>query len=1040
MQKDGFPTLNVNWGNTDDLLSLMSFFKEDFSIDWIIELTNLKTSEILTILEDFVKKGWLKRRRPGIYYFSRSKKQQEMSKLSLNDQGELHRTISRVLISTPMDAEMKARTLSHHLLEIPDIDFEECGWLKKAGDSFEKSYQLAQASKCYRKVLDNLSRFRLEEGELLFIETALRYSKIAGALQETTHVLSVLRLALEKAKKSNLMEYQVLLRMNLAKNEWYQARDDIAMSHFEEVRNIVDRLDNVQLLKKIHIFEEFFYFWQGRFREVLRCYEKFVPEVTRFPKGRFPLVGVEIAGLSYANIGQYSQGLGVLDALRLHTNGIGDHHMEAYPIGTIGLIMLDLLKKDEAYNHLQSGLELSIKTRNGWMEIVCRVALAVYYHLINDVKNSMYCLQEFMRRSSEVQINVWPHPFLMDICWAMEQGKLPSLSGISLRKEISRTLRTKNTYMKGIAYKYQALLERKQGAGSERILQTLSTSLSYLEESGARLEIAKAQLEVARQYLSSGEEEKAKEIGEKAGAFLLSLNNALIPADLQSVCKENLSGGEFLLKEILSLGQDMVNMKTSRDLVMQIISSVNRITGAERGAIFLGDASNLTLKASKNITPAQIIEPAFKESRRIIDEVAQTGKGYIKTRQQSTEPAAGMDQGTIRSVICVPMILRNKLKGVFYHDNRILGSVFKNSDLELLSFFAAQAAIALDNITAYEELQLLSQRLDEEKTYIQESFRTSASHVNIIGESVPIIRLLEQIHQVAQSEASVLILGETGVGKELVASAIHQNSPRKDKPFICVQCSALPESLLPSELFGHEKGAFTGALKRRIGRFELADQGTLFLDEIGDLPLEMQVRLLRVLETRQFERIGGSESINSDFRLITATNRNLKDEIDAGRFRMDLFYRLNVFPIIVPPLRERKQDIFPLVRHFINKYSKKAGKTFKDVSQKDIEIFLNYDWPGNVRELENIIERAVILSPAPIINFLGALPFEQKLQNESHIAMTLSEHERLHITRALQRTNWKVRGKGGAAELLNINPSTLAFRMKKLGILRPHKH
>jgi len=283
----------------------------------------------------------------------------------------------------------------------------------------------------------------------------------------------------------------------------------------------------------------------------------------------------------------------------------------------------------------------------------------------------------------------------------------------------------------------------------------------------------------------------------------------------------------------------------------------------------------------------------------------------------------------------------------------------------------------------------------------------------------------------------VLILGETGVGKELVAEAIVSNSSRREKPFITLNCSALSEKLIYSELFGHEKGSFTGADHRHIGRFEKAHGGTLFLDEIGDLPLDMQVRLLRVLETREFERVGGKETIHSDFRLITATNRNLEQEIKKGLFRSDLFYRINVFPIYIPPLREHLQDIPLLVDYFLKEQTNKKGKKYRIISEEEMLSLMQYHWPGNVRELKNSVERYVTTTHTKITDLLHWEHHPEPIQR--HSLITLQENERQHIEWALEQTQGKIHGPGGAAELLDINPNTLAFRIKKLGIKKPVK-
>ena len=321
-----------------------------------------------------------------------------------------------------------------------------------------------------------------------------------------------------------------------------------------------------------------------------------------------------------------------------------------------------------------------------------------------------------------------------------------------------------------------------------------------------------------------------------------------IPDELKSLINEP-ARGENLLEEILKLGQEVVTIRENKELVQYIMSTVNRVTGAERGAIFLlennASPSTVVLRASKNLTSEQIASPSFGTSMKMIEEVARTGKGRI-LGTDSTVDIVSRSREVTRSRICVPMILRDKLVGVLYHDNRLLSSAFRESDLELLSYFAALAAFALDNARAYEEIQQLNQKLEGEKLYYQEQQSQGISSDDIVGQSPAIKRVLAQVDQVASTDSTVLIFGETGVGKELVAMAIHRLSPRFDKPFIRVNCNVLPESLIQSELFGHEKGAFTGAIQRRIGRFELADGGTLLLDEIGDLPAEVQIRLLNV--------------------------------------------------------------------------------------------------------------------------------------------------------------------------------------------------
>lgn len=369
-------------------------------------------------------------------------------------------------------------------------------------------------------------------------------------------------------------------------------------------------------------------------------------------------------------------------------------------------------------------------------------------------------------------------------------------------------------------------------------------------------------------------------------------------------------------------------------------------------------------------------------------------------------------------------------------------NTFSENDLVLLKKISFQLSSVLANILAnqkigqqLEEINRYKQQLEEENHYFKEATATGYTYSDIIGTGEAMQKMFHLLGQVAYANSTVLILGETGTGKELVARAIHNSSPRKDKLMVKVNCAAMPASLIESELFGHEKGSFTGATERRIGKFELANKGTLFLDEIGEMPVDLQVKLLRALQEKEIERVGGRGPIKIDVRIIAATNRNLKKEVAEGRFREDLFYRLNVFPITLPPLRERKEDIPALASHFIGKYSRNAGRKEMSLSSKALKELMSYDWPGNVRELEHLLERSVLLTTGNVIKEID-LPviYKNNARENKDYSRTLAEMEREYIVEVLKRCNGKVYGPGGAAEVLGLRVSTLNSRIKKLGI------
>jgi formate hydrogenlyase transcriptional activator len=320
----------------------------------------------------------------------------------------------------------------------------------------------------------------------------------------------------------------------------------------------------------------------------------------------------------------------------------------------------------------------------------------------------------------------------------------------------------------------------------------------------------------------------------------------------------------------------------------------------------------------------------------------------------------------------------------------------------------------------------------------EDEIRSEPHFEEIVGRSAALQNALQQVEVVAPTDSGVLILGETGTGKELIARAIHNLSGRRDRPFIKLNCAAIPSGLLESELFGHERGAFTGAIMRKAGRFEVADKGTLFLDEVGDIPLELQPKLLRVLQEHEFERLGSTRTQQADVRVVAATHRNLKQMVEDGEFRSDLYYRLHVFPLFVPPLRERREDIPLLVRHFVDEYARRMNRQIETISPHTMEALTSYSWPGNVRELQNFIERAVILTPGSVLRPPLAELKEAVVETYSSELSTLEEMEREHVLRAIRASNWKIGGPNGAAARLGMKRTTLAYRIRKLNIpLRP---
>jgi transcriptional regulator with GAF, ATPase, and Fis domain len=394
---------------------------------------------------------------------------------------------------------------------------------------------------------------------------------------------------------------------------------------------------------------------------------------------------------------------------------------------------------------------------------------------------------------------------------------------------------------------------------------------------------------------------------------------------------------------------------------------------------------------------------------------------------------------SIRSYVNIPILIGESVNHVihvnsakservwpeeFFPRLRLLGEIFVNG-LE-------RKHMEEQLEEQFNEIEKLKQRLERENIYLREEVELLFEHTEIVGQSLAMKKVLTQAEQVARTDSTVLILGETGTGKELLARAIHKMSARKDRPLVTVNCASLPPTLIESELFGREKGAYTGAMSKMIGRFEIADGSTLFLDEIGELPLELQSKLLRVLEEGSFERLGSTKTLHVDVRLIATTNRELGREVKDGNFRKDLFYRLNVFPLVIPPLRERPEDIPSMVWAFVREFQKRMGKEIETISKKNMEALQSYSWPGNVRELRNAIENAMILSKGKTL----AVHVPKLGLSETDAAHKLKDIERRHIVAVLEKTGWRLSGNGGAAEVLGLKRTTLQGKIRKLGIKR----
>ena len=512
------------------------------------------------------------------------------------------------------------------------------------------------------------------------------------------------------------------------------------------------------------------------------------------------------------------------------------------------------------------------------------------------------------------------------------------------------------------------------------------------------------------------------------------------------------------LKLLLDLTNSVVSTLDLRELLRNMSGNLRRVMRCDFVGVGLPDAESsrhlrlyaLDFPDSRGFMREEILIPIEGTPPGMAFKTGEPFVGMIRDICHMFPDAPPLAEGLTTGGV-LPLASRGRVHGVLLLGRRDENE-FSRDDVKFLMQVASQVAIAVENALAFSKIAELKEKLTQEKLYLEDEIRTELNFEEIVGKSAVLRRVLKQVATVAPTDSTVLIYGETGTGKELVARAIHNLSSRLSNSFVKLNCAAIPTGLLESELFGHEKGAFTGAIAQRIGRFELANRGTVFLDEIGEIPLELQPKLLRVLQEREFERLGSSRTLTTDARLIAATNRDLASMVEEQKFRSDLFYRLNVFPVRVPPLRERPEDIPLLVRHFTEQCARRMNKKIETISTETLKQMRQYHWPGNIRELQNVIERAVILSAGPVLNVplsefqsrpaLAAVdgngkPEKRLKFSAGHdIRNVLEETERKYILSVLSQTDWVVAGPNGAAARLGMKRSTLQLRIRKLGLSR----
>jgi transcriptional regulator with GAF, ATPase, and Fis domain len=914
-------------------------------------------------------------------------------------------------------------------------------YIKNAADILFRLGEKEKAAAYYGYLLNNFTEKGLtEESAGDFLDSTLAKLSIAGHLLPIDNQVTLLNKAQDVAKEYEKWDFVAKIKLVLAQIFKEAGKHEEASRNFNDIWKLAKKIGDKSMLRSAAVSISDFLFWEGRVSEAVRRYEEVVGNLEEFGDDATTLKASAMLGWCYVICGRISRGVGMIDAVRSKARSLTLQDVVIYADLMSALSLIEIRKLADAEFFLAQILSIPEEDLDHYVAWAANGSMAY----ICCAKEEYSIAFEYQKRAighSRILGFVRHRGFHIFESMIELEKKGFYLTEMNCDAEIKKMLNGDDIYMKGVALRYRALKNIKTRQLKGRAFLDLRASEKYLRTAGAEIELARTRIVLGDAYLKEGEINVALAYLEKSWALFSKIDKDLFPKDLLVIMMPQEQKVEVILDRIVDINESLGTVRNKPLFLERVINVTMDFTMAMRGAFFLVEPDGEPrIVASRNLDPMMLKAEQFKCIRDIVVTTAREGIELIMPELKELGAISDklLQSVGINSLICMPAKLGEYTHGCLYLDNSLSGKSFPDNQLPYVRLLCSQIAVGLSNIKIYDEMKELKDRFEEEAIFYKREMGIVAPTEMIIGKSEEIRHVIEQIRQVAPTDSSVLVLGETGVGKELIAKAIHNLSKRKDGPFIPVNLAALPQELVASELFGHEKGAFTGAHEKHKGRFELAHGGTIFLDEIGDLPPGVQVKLLRVLQEGSFERLGNAKQIRSDFRVVAATNKDLHKEVEKGTFRQDLYYRLNVFPVSIPPLRDRKEDIPSLVHHFIDVFSKKMGKKIGKTANEALKMLIEYSWPGNVRELEHFIERAVILSEGGKIHLSGLdESLGPRIAGEGISVTPLADMERGYIEKVLNATHWKVSGPNGAASILGLKPTTLISRMKKLGIEKP---
>ncbi len=1009
-------------------------------VSLIGELVPLSPGPFLDLLRRAGELGWLVQTEPDTYRLSRKMPSAAKQKLDrINTPAHLAAFLTRadgLNLRDRLGPECLAGLLGGSGRDLESAALEN----DMARQAMERG-TLDSALSHLESAAARLARLNNRTGpHPLFVSVALDLSDLRLRLgKRLREVPDLLKRARAAAESLGDRRSRALIDLHLGRFSYVSDNLSDALASLVAGLDEVDELGDEDIIAQSSEFVGLYYFLQGRHKEAVKHFDRAM--LAPYSRERSPVNFFLPYTFGYcaAYAGQFNRAVGVLDYNRRRYEEANEPGLAVNFRSALGIVLLIMGKKQEAFAHLEKARDESRLHRNQQSLLLAQVGLAHYHFLEGRIEESARQTAESVTEAARGNYRVrnYIFPFILEHLYEFSKlfpTKFPP--GYQFDREIDRIINSPNIHLRGSAYRLLAEQGFDREEKLDQIRKNLETSLRYLKRSGDPVETAKTKAQLARLELMAENKDRAAILAREAWKYLAVYDGTFFPDRLRPLLKhthqpvKNTDSQTEIVERFLDMLEEFIPSANLDELLGRVVAVSTKFYRAERGALFWfrdqESGRRPELRAGYNLSAGETTSDDFHSFLSLVFKAFRQNRPLVE--RIGTGPGRTVDQ-RVKTVLCLPFEVRGRVRGVLYHDNTFTAEGFDFLDQDMLLKVARHMSGYIERIWEYSRLVEKKGRSLSE----QSALAGLAADHEIIGQSPDMHRLLTQTDQAAESDAAVLILGETGVGKELLARRLHQGSSRHDGPFIVVDLTAVPEGLVESELFGHEKGAFTGAHRQKPGRLELAHHGTLFIDEVGEIPLSLQAKLLRVLQEKTFVRIGGARPQISDFRLLAATNRDLQAEVAQGRFREDLFYRLNVIPLKIPPLRDRGPDVTLLARHFLNHYSRKHHRPRLDLSPDDEKRLIAYHWPGNVRELQNIIERAVLMAVDDRLDLQLSSGLSSESTNPFADLPSMEELQRRYIRYVLDKTGGRIGGPEGAAELLGMKRSTLYTRMKKLG-------